>query len=99
MKEKFKLKARWSREENDILLQYPLGVGTKRDGALLASVFTQEFQRELKDRGYDITTFRFTIGIDFSHPSAKTKFETLIKQHQEELDDVARRYSLVRKTE
>lgn len=68
-----KLTARWSKRENDVLYWYP----SKPDGHLLHAVLSAPRQRydyttermeyepslleELKARGYDITTLRFTI--------------------------------------
>ncbi len=64
------LKAAWSKKENDILITYP----NRRDGALLHWQFgkhpeslmkpfelSESFFDELKSRGYDITTFKFSI--------------------------------------
>ncbi len=61
MKAADKLRATWSRREDDVMLHYPLGFGTKRDGALLASVFSKEFTAELSGRGYDPTTMKFSV--------------------------------------
>ena len=64
------LKARWSKKDNDILICYP----DKRDGAFLHWQFgkhpesllkpfelSKSFFDELKARGYDLTTFNFSI--------------------------------------
>lgn len=61
MKAPDKLRVSWSKAENDVMFHYPLGVSTKSDGAYLASIFTHEFCDELKSRGYDPTTMKFSI--------------------------------------
>jgi len=75
MQSKYKLRANWSKKENDVMLHYPLGVRTKSDGSYLCSVFTAEFVQEMKDRGYDITKMKFEIPI--KQGERLDKFETL----------------------
>jgi hypothetical protein len=73
-----KLRARWSKSENDILLTYPLGRMTKCDTSYLSfSVFTDKFVKEMKDRGYDIKTLKFEITVDKNGERYKDKFSTL----------------------
>lgn len=79
MKAKFKLRAKWSKREGDIMLYYPLGRGTKSDGAYLAlTIFNKEFVKEMEQRGYDITKMRFEIPI--KEGARPEKFETLHKE-------------------
>lgn len=65
---KDKLTMKWSKKEKDILVSYP----DKRDGHLLvyylaSAIYDYKGQPEpslideLKDRGYDITTIKFSI--------------------------------------
>lgn len=56
-----KLRAYWSKKENDIVLAHPSGSSTKSDGHFLSMVFSQEVTDFLASRGYDITTLRFSI--------------------------------------
>lgn len=60
MKAVAKLRARWSKRERDILAQYPAGSQTKSDGGYLCHILKPTLA-ELERRGYDITTFRFSI--------------------------------------
>mgnify|MGYP000728074372 CR=1 FL=1 len=62
MKVTDKLRANWSKRENDVMLHYPLGFGTRSDGHWLSGVFNKEFTEELASRGYDITTMKFSVG-------------------------------------
>lgn len=61
MKAKDKLRANWSKKERDLVFHYPLGVQTVCDAGYLAGVITEELLRELERRGYDKTTFKFSI--------------------------------------
>jgi len=61
MKQKDKLRAYWSKKEKDIMLHSPLGIQTKCDGHYLSGVFNKEFIKEMGERGYDITTVKFSI--------------------------------------
>lgn len=72
-----KLKAHWGKMENDIILTYPHGVGTKSDAHWLSGVFSKEFEAELRNRGYDISTLKFSIAPDLNHKDADRKFPTL----------------------
>ena len=61
MKAADKLRANWSKREQDIMLHFPLGSGTKSDAALLAHTFNRQFTDDLASRGYDIRTLKFSI--------------------------------------
>lgn len=61
MKANDKLRATWSKKENDIILHFPLGVGTKSDAHYLSGIFNKEFTDELVSRGYDVSTFKFSV--------------------------------------
>ena len=64
-----KLTVKWSKKEKDLIIHYP----SRPDGALAHSAFCSEqhhpfddtwsksFVEELKSRGYDITTLKFSI--------------------------------------
>jgi len=56
-----KLRVNWSNSENCLMFHWPAGISTKTDAAFLRSVFTADFTEELRKRGYDLTTFRFSI--------------------------------------
>jgi hypothetical protein len=56
-----KLRAYWSKKENDLIFSFPLGVGTKNDAHYLYGIFTNEFTQELTKRGYDVATIKFSI--------------------------------------
>lgn len=51
------LRAYWSKREHDLMIDYP----TSPDGWFLHGILSKEFTEELKSRGYDITTLRFSI--------------------------------------
>lgn len=73
-----KLRARWSRSENDILLTYPLGIATKCDGAYLAfNCFNDKFVKEMTARGYDIKTMKFEITVNKNGNRYEEKFPSL----------------------
>ena len=61
MKAKDKLKAYWSKKENDVMLHHPMGIQTKCDAHFLSEIFNETFTESLKSRGYDIETFKFEI--------------------------------------
>ena len=61
MKAKDKFRATWCKKWGDILLHYPLGIGTRSDGHWLSGWLNKEFTDELTDRGYDVTTIKFSI--------------------------------------
>lgn len=61
MKKIDKLRAYWSKREDDIMFHWPGGTATKCDGHYLCRVFTKDVLDELKNRGYDLTTIRFSI--------------------------------------
>ena len=56
-----KLRVTYSKSERDLMFHWPLGTQTKCDAHRLNSVFTPELLADLKQRGYDITTLRFSI--------------------------------------
>lgn len=56
-----KLRAYWSKRESDIVLHWPGGHGTKSDGHWLSGIFDQKFIDELRCRGYDPTTIKFSV--------------------------------------
>ena len=61
MKAKDKLRAYWSKRENDIMLHWPAGVGTKSDAHWLSGIFNDKFIEAITSRGYDPTTIRFEV--------------------------------------
>lgn len=61
MKAKDKLRAYWSKRENDLMLYYPAGEQTKCDGRVVNEALSKEFTDELARRGYDLNTLRFSI--------------------------------------
>jgi hypothetical protein len=56
-----KLRVKWNKKEHDLLAHYPRGKNTKSDAHFLVGVFDQEFIDELRKRGYDITTMKFSV--------------------------------------
>lgn len=56
-----KLRAYYSRRENDTMFEHPYGLRTKADAHYLHGIFTKEMQSELEARGYDWQTFKFEI--------------------------------------
>ena len=76
------LSASWSKKEKDIIFNYPNGTQTKCDGHFLHSRFDIApfrhdgtldviFIKELEERGYDISTLRFSICKKEDHPRWK----------------------------
>lgn len=61
MKATDKLRAYWSKRENDLMLWYPAGSGTKSDVHWLNGQLSKEFTDELTRRGYDVETLRFAV--------------------------------------
>ena len=61
MRAKDKLRAYWSRRENDLMLYHPLGMQTVTDAHYLSNMFNKEFTEQLKRRGYDLKTLKFSI--------------------------------------
>lgn len=51
------LRMRWSKRHGDFLIDYP----SSPDGWLISDALSPALQRELKERGYDLTTLRFSI--------------------------------------
>ena len=76
-----KLRARWGKGAKDILVTYPMGMGTCCDcNYMLGDIFTREFEKEMKERGYDIKTLKFEIKVDEKSKTFKEKFPTLAKE-------------------
>lgn len=62
MKKHEKLCVTWNPIETCLVTNYPDGSSTVTDARyLLRKVFTQEFEDEMKARGYDITSIKFEI--------------------------------------
>ena len=61
MKALNKLRVTWSKRENDVLVSWPVGLGTKSDAHWLSAKFGRDFTGELIRRGYDMTTMRFSV--------------------------------------
>ena len=51
------LSAKWGKKEQDIMINYPRSC----DGHWLAGILNKEFTDELTQRGYDITTLKFSV--------------------------------------
>jgi hypothetical protein len=69
------LSVRWSKRERDFLYYFP---SSKSDGGYLHSRFQHDkdyngktLAEELRDRGYDVKTLRFSIMKDPDHPRWK----------------------------
>lgn len=82
---KCRLRASYSKKEEDIEFKYPLGNQSVADGHFLYSAIDRTFIKELTDRGYDIKTLKFSICIDWASPLAKERFPTLFKEIQESI--------------
>jgi hypothetical protein len=61
MRQSDKLRVYYSKREKDVMFYHPLGQDTISDAHFLHSVFDQKFTDDLKRRGYDITTLKFSI--------------------------------------
>jgi len=61
MKQDKKLRAYWSKRERDTMYYHPTGRNTRADAHFLNGIFTKEMRKELEERGYDWTTFKFEI--------------------------------------
>jgi hypothetical protein len=78
------LRAYWSKREQDVMLDFPLGQRTSSDGHWLAYVFNREFTEELTRRGYDVKTLRFSVEVDLDGPRAAEKFATLLAEREQQ---------------
>jgi hypothetical protein len=58
MKAKEKLRAYWSKREDDIMLYWP---SRQSDGHWLSGIFNDEFIKQIKARDFDITTMKFEV--------------------------------------
>lgn len=56
-----KLRSYWDKKERCRSFYFPQGHMTKCDAIYLDGVLTEEFLNELEERGYDKTTFKFSI--------------------------------------
>ena len=57
-----KLTIKWDKRDKCLGGAYPSGTGTRRDlHYLFGFVFSAEFQKEMKERGYDLKTLKFEI--------------------------------------
>lgn len=56
-----KLRVYWSKKEDGVMLQHPMGDQTPHDSHYLMGVFTKDFIQELSNRGYDLTTMAFSV--------------------------------------
>ncbi len=75
-----KLKAFWSKKENDLMIDFPLGIRTNSDGHWLSNIFNETLTNELTDRGYDIETIKFEITVK---PQLRPdKFATLLASEE-----------------
>lgn len=61
MKAGDKLRVDWSKKENDLMIHWPAGSTTKTDAHWISGIFDKEMANELKRRGYDIKTLKFSI--------------------------------------
>jgi len=61
MRAKDKLRAYWSKRENDLMLYHPLGMQTVCDAHWLSNMLDKKFTEELRRRGYDPRTLKFSI--------------------------------------
>jgi hypothetical protein len=78
MRAKDKLRATWSKTRtlNDVLLHFPVGIGTNNDAHWLAGVFCKEFTDELESRGYDVTTMKFEVSPAAGDPKFASQRQT-----------------------
>lgn len=88
IKKKYKLNVEWDPRIEDVTVEFPLGVQTKADGALILDRINRDLVMELKSRGYNINTMKFSIEIDFNNPKANERFPTLMAKFREELSDL-----------
>lgn len=63
----YKLSAKWSKREKDIVVSWPDGKSTKSDARLLAGIIDDHMLSELDRRGYDIRTLKFEITAKSDH--------------------------------
>lgn len=61
MKAVDKLRVTWNKKEKTCSYHYPAGSQTSADAAYLAGIITDEVARELRERGYDPSTMKFSI--------------------------------------
>ena len=86
MRKKDKLRAYWSKRENDLMLHYPLGTGTSSDAHWLSGIFDDKFTQSIKDRGYDPETIKFEVCPQQGHQGfASERKETVDIQEESAL--------------
>ena len=73
MKGLHELRANWSKRERDVMLHHPIGFSTNTDAHYLSGVFGRDFQREMENRGYDISTMRFAISPKAGNPKFRSQ--------------------------
>jgi hypothetical protein len=62
------LRARWSKRENDWLIDYPNGPdGHFMHSEMLRTEVFKNFVNELQERGYDTTTLRISVKKEPNH--------------------------------
>lgn len=79
-----KLRVRWFKGRKELVYTYPMGKNTKEDNYfMIEDVFNREFIKEMKDRGYDITSLKFEIKVDEKSSIFEKKFPALYKWFME----------------
>jgi len=61
MKAVHKLRVSWCKKEKTLLYHTPAGIHTKPDGHYMYGIINDAVVQELKERGYDPATLRFSI--------------------------------------
>lgn len=90
VKEKDKLRFYFGRDpENkhtyDFIVNYPMmQMGNADAGYLFDCVFTKEVREELAQRGYDLTTIKFSIAPKLENPTRPERFQKLIEKYCKE---------------
>ena len=77
---KDKLTSKWSKKDNDIIVNYPLGIGTNTDMCyFFNNILDRNKCLELEKRGYDLSTLKFEISPKLPNID---KFKTLTKKYK-----------------
>jgi len=58
---KQEIKVVWNKQNGDVTITWPLGVGTYSDAYLMNSIFNEFILNEFDRRDYDLSTIKFSI--------------------------------------
>lgn len=87
-KDKFRIHYGYDKETNcfDLIADWPsMKNGFCDAGYLFSHVFTSEVLEELKQRGWDISTLKFSIEPKLVEPTRPERFQKLLEKYEEDI--------------